>query len=160
MSEEREPRNPVEFETEVVNLEDASIANVEAEVVHIRQGGANQINASMVSMRQGGALTIQANEIDIHKGVTVISNAGTTNMDSSSAAVVIGDEVVTEGSRLGLTITNRAKLENSSPIVLLARDVEGSVEPVLDTQGALLAGIVTGITVGAVLLIGNLIRRR
>lgn len=160
MPAKREPAKPVEFEAEVVNLGDATLDEVEAEVVHISQGGANQIHASSVDMRQGGALAIQADEFDMSQSVAMISNAGHTSMDQSNSAAVLSEELIAANSRMGLVVANRARLENSNAVVLLARDVEGSVEPVLDSRGALLAGIAAGIVAGSMLLIGNLIRRR
>jgi hypothetical protein len=160
MPDQGEPLDPLEVEAEVVNLGGATLDEVEAEVVHIHQGGANQINASTVEMQQGGALMIQADTIDIYKGVAGLCNAEVTELESSSAAAMITDELVARDSRLGLAVANRAKLDHSSPLVLLARDVEGSVEPVLDTRGALLAGLASGIVIGTMLVIGNLFRRR
>ncbi|MGD8848431.1 MAG: hypothetical protein PVF18_01830, partial [Anaerolineales bacterium] len=68
--------------------------------------------------------------------------------------------LVADNSRLGLAVANRAQLDQSAIGVLLAREVDGNVEPLLDTRGALLAGLTSGIVIGTMLLIGNLIRRR
>lgn len=160
MPDKSETIDPGEIEAEVVNLGGATLDEVEAEVVHIHQGGANQINASSVDMSQGGALLIQAEVLDIHQGVAFVSNAGSLSMDASTAAAVLTEEVVAGNSRIGLTAANRARLDGSSVGILLARDVEGDVEPILDTRGALLAGMASGFVIGAMLLIGNLIRRR
>ena len=72
---------------------------------------------------------------------------------------VVTEHAVLQDSRVGITIARKAELNNSSSIILLAQEVEGNVETILDTRGALLAGLVSGIAVGLVLLVGNLLRR-
>jgi hypothetical protein len=42
----------------------------------------------------------------------------------------------------------------------LAREVNGTVETILDTRGALVAGLVSGIAVGLVLSVFNMLTRR
>ncbi len=160
MADQSEQERTTELEADVVNLSDATLDEVEADIVHISQGGANKIKAKSVEMRQGGSLAIEANELNMTQSGVLINSAGSVSMDASSAAAVVSDELVAGNSRMGLAVANRARLENSPPFVLLARDVEGSVEPVLDTRGALLAGIASGFVVGCMLLIGQLIRRR
>jgi hypothetical protein len=51
-------------------------------------------------------------------------------------------------------------LRDSSTFVLLAREVNGPVETVLDTRGAVAAGLVAGIAIGLVLFVGGLLTRR
>jgi hypothetical protein len=63
-------------------------------------------------------------------------------------------------SRIGLTVAERADLQQSSTVVLLAREVHGPVETLLDTRGAVLAGLVAGATAGLLWLAGALLRRR
>jgi hypothetical protein len=48
----------------------------------------------------------------------------------------------------------------SSTLVLLAGQTNGPVETLLDTRGALLAGLVGGTLTGLVLFAGNLFFRR
>lgn len=160
MGDPSDPVEPRDIEAEVVNLGGATLEQVEAEVVHIQQGGANRINASSVDMHQGGAFLIQSEELNIHQGVSVVSNSGKAVLESSSAGALLADTVNATNSRLGIAISNRAQLENSSPVILLAREVEGDVKPILDTRGALLAGLVSGVVVAAMLLIGSFVRRR
>jgi hypothetical protein len=43
---------------------------------------------------------------------------------------------------------------------LIARNVQGPVETILDTRGAAVAGLLAGLAIGMVLLSGSLLRRR
>jgi hypothetical protein len=51
-------------------------------------------------------------------------------------------------------------MQDSPTVILLAREVHGPVETVLDTRGALLAGLVAGVAIGMVLYVGRLLSRR
>jgi hypothetical protein len=64
---------------------------------------------------------------------------------------MLSQQVSIEDSRLGLAMAERVEMNDSTTIVLLARDVHGSVNTVLDTRGAALAGIIAGVVVGLVL---------
>jgi uncharacterized membrane protein len=57
-------------------------------------------------------------------------------------------------------IAQTVDMENSNSVVLLAREVYGPVETVLDTRDALLAGLVSGIGIGLVLTVFRLLARR
>jgi hypothetical protein len=72
----------------------------------------------------------------------------------------MGDHVGLANSRSALTVAGTADLRDSSTFVLLAREVNGPVETVLDTRGAVAAGLVAGIAIGLVLFVGGLLTRR
>jgi hypothetical protein len=63
-------------------------------------------------------------------------------------------------SRIGLTIADTAQLDQSSTLILLAREVHGDVDTVLDTRGAAVAGILAGAVLGLMLIGGSLFLRR
>ena len=63
-------------------------------------------------------------------------------------------------SQAGLLVSRQVKGTTIRTGVLLASQVEGQVEAVLDTPRALLAGLAAGLGVGLVSLLGSLLRRR
>jgi len=65
-----------------------------------------------------------------------------------------------EGSRAGVLAGGTVHSQDSSSIILLAGEVYGNVETVLDTRGALIAGMAAGMSAGVLLLLGTLLRRR
>ena len=81
-------------------------------------------------------------------------------VEEASIGVAVGDRMNLANARAGVLYANQAELNNSSSVILLARDVHGDVETVLDTRGAMLAGLVSGIAVGLVLFVGRLLTRR
>jgi len=74
--------------------------------------------------------------------------------------MVMGEQVGLDNSRAGLTLARRADLTDSNTFILLAREVNGPVETVLDTRGAVAAGLVAGIAIGLVLFVGGVLSRR
>ncbi len=158
MTTDGKPRSD-ELQAEVIHLEGGMIQNVEADTVRIQQGGANQVIAKNVELYKGGALTIQGDVVGMQQGAAFIARGAKITSDESTTGAVLAEHAVLQISRIGITITKKAELNNSSSIVLLAREVEGNVETILDTRGALLAGLIGGIAVGLVLLVGNLLRR-
>jgi len=71
--------------------------------------------------------------------------AGSANLGNTYAGVVAGREV--RGERI-------------ETILLLGNRVEGEVHTVMDTRGALLAGLVSGLFAGLMLLLGRAMFRR
>jgi hypothetical protein len=59
-----------------------------------------------------------------------------------------------------VVIARAADMHASSALVLLAGQTNGPVETLLDTRGALLAGLIGGTVMGAILIAGSLIFRR
>ena len=149
-----------ELKAEVINLSGGIIDTVESERVHITQGGANRIVASEVELLQGGAATIHGETVHLQRGAAIAVRGGEVSLEDGNAGAVVADGLSMTGSRVGVVVAGQVEMENSNAVILLARDVHGSVETVLDTRGALLAGLVSGICVGLVLSVFKMLSRR
>jgi hypothetical protein len=55
-------------------------------------------------------------------------------------------------------IGGELNLSNSPSLIVLARQVNGNVETVLDTRGALLAGVAAGVISGVFYLLTSMLR--
>lgn len=160
MDEETVRGGPERVEADVVNLTGGPIQAVEAEVVRIRQGGANQIIAGEVEIQQGGVVQIAADTVSAHQSGIVVARGNVVSVDSGGVGVAIGEDVLLAGSRSLLTVGGRVEIQEGSSVVLLAREVHGSVHTVLDTSGAMLAGLTAGVAVGLVLFVGSMLTKR
>jgi hypothetical protein len=80
--------------------------------------------------------------------------------EGGNALSLIGTSVEMKSSRAGVILANEANCENSSTLILLARDVKGNLQTALDTRQAALAGLVAGVAIGMVLFVGNLLSRK
>jgi len=103
---------------------------------------------------------VEANQIDVHQGGIGMARAQALAMEQSGAGAVFTDEAHVARSGVGVLVAGQAELSQTRTVVLLAREVHGEVQTVLDTRGAALAGIAAGVVVGLLLMIGGLLGRR
>lgn len=160
MAEKNKATVSDEVSEELISLEGGTIESVEADSVQINQGGARSIVAKDVELNRGSAITIQADNVEMHSSAAFVAQAESINAQDTNFFSSLGDVAAIKESRVGVVVAKEASLENSTSVILLARQVHGSVDTVLDTRGAALAGIVAGISVGLVIFVGNLLSRR
>lgn len=149
-----------EIVADQIDLSGGTVDSVEADYVRVTQGGANRIVAGDVDLKNGAAIQVYGDKVALDNAVSGIIQANDVSTQGGGAGVVMGDRVQLTNARTGVTIGRSVISENSSSILLLAQEVNGTVETVLDTRGALLAGLISGIAVGLVLFVGNLLARR
>ena len=165
-----------DISAEVVNLSQSMANTVKAELVRINQGGAEKVIATEVELKQGGVNRIEAQQVvlsqggvgfvqaasfNIKDGGAGLVRAETIEMTNAGAAIIYGQTVgMKEESFAGLVFARRIEAEKINTKVLLAGNVEGQVETVMDTRQALLSGLAGGFVVGILLLIGQLFSRR
>jgi hypothetical protein len=145
---------------ETAELRGSVVDTVEADEVLVHQGGVHRVFAGVVEMDTSGAGTIDAETVSLHESVGLVVRAAVVEAHDSGGGLVVGREVRLSNSRAGVTVADRADLHESSTVVLLAREVNGPVETMLDTRGAILAGLVAGVAAGLVWLAGGLLARR
>ena len=124
---------------EVVNL-----AHVDADSFAAQQsiiGGVNAESAELVNSVIGGV------------------NATLVNAQGAIGAVA-GQTVTVEGARVGVTAAREVRGGRIESVVLLANHVEGEVHTVVDTRGAVIAGLVGGLIAGMIFLVGRIAFRR
>lgn len=157
--DEPEP-GPPELEAEVVHLDGGSIDTVEGELVRITQGGVNRVVAGQAELQVVAAAIIDSDTLEMDRSAALLVRGNLVSAEESAAVAVLAEEARLVGSTAGLAIAGSVEMNNSSALVLLAREVHGPVDVILDTRGALLAGMVSGVVIGLVLFAGNLLARR
>jgi hypothetical protein len=160
MSAESENKESSELDADVITLEGGTVDAVEAESVQIVQSGARTITASEVSINTGMAISIEADQIAMQQSGAFVAQARQMGLDTSTGFALLGNEMEIEKSRVGMIVARDTNLSNSSTIVLLAKNVNGPVETLLDTRGAIYAGLIAGIAMGMVRFVGSLLTRR
>ena len=148
---------------------------VEAEVVNISQGGADVIKANQVHIEMGIASTVYAEDVNVNMGGVVLADSDSLRVEQGGVVMARTQDLVVEDGgvglafadtatfanvRAGVVVTQHVELEDARTLVLLSREIHGTVETVLDTRGAALAGIAAGLGVGLMLIIGGLLGRR
>jgi hypothetical protein len=102
------------------------------------------VNAGEIVTSQSGVGFAQAEKMSL-SGYTGAVVAGSADVHHGAAGFVAGREVHVSEARTG---------------ILLARTVYGDVNTVLDTRGALIAGLTGGLFAGLMLLLGRVLFRR
>jgi hypothetical protein len=157
---------------EVVNLSGARAENVAAELVRVRRSLVRDIDATEAEIHQSGALMVNGEYVSAHSAVIGVVQSGAVTVNGGAVGfvqtqdagltgpvgVVVGDEVVlTDSATVGVLGASSVKAEHVRTVVLLARNVEGSVETALDTRQVVLASVVAGIAAGAVVQLGQML---
>jgi hypothetical protein len=71
--------------------------------------------------------------------------------------VVVAGSVEFGNAYAGLVAAREVRGERIESIILLSRKIEGNVTTVIDTRGALIAGLVGGLFAGIMLLLGRML---
>ena len=165
-----EPENSREMgDSQFENIAQMDVQNVQAEAVRMHQASAESIDAKDVTMQQSAAAAVKATRVSAHQsalaavetvevlaersfvgmlqaeqaslsGYTGVVTAGNAEVRNAMAAVVVGTDV---------------RVSDSRTILLIGRNVEGTVTTLMDTRSALIAGLVAGLFSGMMLLLGR-----
>jgi hypothetical protein len=76
---------------------------------------------------------------------------------NGQAGVVVAGSVEFGNAYAGVVAGREVRGERIESIILLSRRVEGNVTTVIDTRGALIAGLVGGLFAGIMLLLGRML---
>jgi hypothetical protein len=97
---------------------------------------------------------VQAGEIIVQNGATGMARAETADLNGYTGVVVAGTANL-GNAYAGVVAGREVRGERIESIILLSRNVQGNVQTVIDTRGALIAGIVGGLFAGLMLLLGR-----
>jgi hypothetical protein len=95
--------------------------------VEVRDRGAERVEAETVSIVQGGAARVDARRVDVHQGGIALARTDRLALRDRSSALAV--------------VAARADVSDSNVFVLVARDVTGTVRPVLDWRAAAAFGV-------------------
>jgi hypothetical protein len=76
---------------------------------------------------------------------------------NGNAGLVVAGSVEFGNAYAGIVAGREVRGEKIESIILLSRRVEGNVTTVIDTRGALIAGLVGGLFAGIMLLLGRML---
>lgn len=165
------PQENVEEDNQVINLDMTRVEAVEAQLVRLHQSAVQEITAEEVSMQFSGAFDVATAEVSAHESALGLVSARDVEMTNSAAAAIRADNVnvtgqagvvVAETIHLGNTYAGmvagqNVRGERIETLVLLSNRVEGDVQTIVDTRGALIAGMVGGLLAGIFMLVGRFV---
>jgi hypothetical protein len=166
-----DPEENMQETPQVTNLDRSSAEVIEAELVRMHQSAVQEITADEVDLHQAAALDVTAAEVSAHEAALGLVNARDVEMTNSAAAavraenvnvvgqagVVLANSVILGNTYAGVVAANQIQGERIETLFLFSNHVEGDVQTVVDTRGALIAGMVGGLLTGIILLIGRLV---
>jgi len=156
---------------QVSNLTTTSVEVIEAKLVRMHQSAAQEITADEVDLQQSAALDVTtaevsareaalglvtARDVELNNSAVGIIRAETANI-AGSAGVVLAESANLGNTYAGVVAGGQVRSERIESLILLARNVEGDIQTVVDTRGALIAGMVGGLFAGIFLLVGRML---
>ena len=142
-----------DLQADIVEIDGGTIERVDAETVSIFQGGVRQAVAGNLEMRLGAAGSLQASTARLEQVVAGAVRGNAVEIIESDAAAVMGGEINAEHSRIGIALADSIHMDQGSSLIMLTREIRGEVTTVLDTRGAMVAGLLAGMAAGAILFI-------
>ena len=165
-----EPEEIPEAEApQVTHISQAEVHNVRAELVQMHQADAENIVAQHVELHQSAAANVKANQINMNQSAIAMANATEVNVANGAVAFVQAEKM-SAGGYTGVVLAGSADVQHGAAVlvagrdvhmtqsrtgILIARNVSGDVTTMLDTRGALIAGLVGGLFAGLMLLLGR-----
>lgn len=165
-----EPEELPEIDSsQVTNISHADVQTVHAELVRMHEADAENIIAQEVELRQSAAGNVKADRFSAHQSAIGMLSAKEASVEESAVGFVQAEKM-SAGGYTGIVLAGSADLQHGMAVfvagrevhvneartgILLARNVQGNVTTVLDTRGALLAGLVGGLFAGLMLMLGR-----
>ena len=159
---------------EVVNLAQSDVGEVNAEMVRMHQSNAETVNSEDVELNIAAAGMVNtqtlsardsviggvnASEAKITDSIVGGVRAGTVDVHGLVGGVA-GNTVQVENAYSVVTAAKEVRGERIESLILIAGRVEGEVHTLVDTRGAVMAGLIGGLFAGLILLVGRIAFRR
>ena len=159
---------------QVTDISNTDVVNVHADSVRMHESDADTVTAEKVKMEQSAAANVKAEKLSTHQSALAYVEAGEVVTQESAVgfaqaqkmsisgytgAVVAGSAEI-HNAMAGFVAGREVNVNESRTGILLARTVHGDVNTVLDTRGALIAGLTGGLFAGLMLLLGRVLFRR
>jgi hypothetical protein len=159
---------------QVTNISHADVGSVHAETVRMHQADAETITAEEVELQNSAAGSVKATNVTGHMILMGAVNAEDVSLNESGVGyaqagklsvsgytgAVVAESAEVHHGMTGLVAGREVHVNESQTGILLAGNVQGNVNTVLDTRGALIAGLTGGLFAGLMLLLGRMLFRR
>lgn len=147
------PEDSKEETPQVTNLDTTSVEVIEAEMVRMHQSAAQEITAEEVALHQSAAFDVTTVEASVHESALALVNAKDVEMTNSAAGaicaenvnvvgqagIVIAESVNLGNTYAGLVAGGQVRGERIETLILFGNHIEGDVQTVVDTRGALIS---------------------
>ncbi|MEP7134035.1 MAG: hypothetical protein ABI904_03790 [Chloroflexota bacterium] len=157
--------------SQVTNISHADVRNVRAEMVRMHEADAENIIAQEVELQQSAVANVKAEHFSAHQSAIGMLNAKDVSVEESAVGFVQAEKM-SAGGYTGVVVAGSADIQHGMAVfvagrdvhvseartgILLARNVNGNVTTLLDTRGALIVGLVSGLFAGLMLMLGRVL---
>lgn len=148
-----------EVTAEMVRMHQSSAETVTSEDVEMNIAAVGGVNTQTLSARQSLLGGVNAESAEIHN--SFVGGVKGTNVGVQGiVGGVVGEAVSLQNAYVGVTAAREVRGEKIESVILLAGRVDGEVHTVVDTRGAVIAGLVGGLFAGLIVLVGRIAFRR
>jgi hypothetical protein len=143
-------------QAELVRMNESFVQTIQSDDVELSKSIGVKVAATNVTVHQSAVGVVQAQEVAMQSGGVVAARAETMSINGL-AGVAVGESVEFGNAYAGVVAAREVRGERIESLILLSPKVEGSVVTVIDTRGALIAGLVGGLFAGIMLLLGRML---
>jgi hypothetical protein len=141
---------------ELVRMHQSSAREIQAQDVELNMSSAASVNSARVSTTTSAIAALQSMEVTTQNSVVAAAQAERMSLSGVAGAVLAGS-VELNHTHVGILAGRDVRGEQIKTVVLLAGKVEGNVTTMMDTRGALIAGLVGGLFAGIMILLGRML---
>jgi hypothetical protein len=133
------------IEGEFINISQSSVRNIEGGHIEMQQVGALSIDGDKIEVTQGAAILIRGEDVGINQSISFSSIGENTSINFSFIPLAVSkNDTTVHRSAAGIIAAATVKAENSSALLVLAKNVEGNLTTLFDWKSAAAVGAVAG----------------
>ncbi|HNB40995.1 MAG TPA: hypothetical protein PLG52_05820 [Anaerolineales bacterium] len=156
---------------QVTNLSQVDVETVNAQLVRMHQSSAGLVTSEDVDMTMSavaqakvtnlkltdsGIAALHADTATVQNSVVGVAQTTELALNGVAGAVVAGS-VEFGNAYAGIVAGREVRAERIESLILLSPNVQGNVTTVMDTRGAIIAGLISGLFAGIMLLLGRML---
>jgi hypothetical protein len=108
------------------------------------------VDADVVHMHQSAAQNVQAESVHVDSGAILKAEAETIELRESALALARGGALTAHESAIGVSISERAEMNGSGVLFLVANEISGETRVLIDFRAALVGGAIAGLVCGLI----------
>ena len=133
------------IEGEFVRISQSSVRNVEGGHVEMEQVCALSIDGEKIEATQAAAVMVSGSDLELNQSLSMVAAGNNTKLKYSCVPVSLTREKATlKKSAAGIVAAGTVKAENSAAVLVLARNIDGNLNTLLDWKSAAAFGAVFG----------------
>jgi hypothetical protein len=134
---------------QTISITQGGIGQAEGGAIDVTQGGIGRAQATDIAVSQGGIGLARGEHVSLEMGAMGIAVAGEARVQQAYVRSVLAREARVEQTAVGTMAAMHVTIERTTAVgILIARQVDGSVRPLLDWRGALALGAGLGLLLG------------